>query len=242
MKQHFFGHYRKKKRKQRPRFLSFSFSPSMKKCMYSKRTHSQTKNKEFASPFLCGEPVVWDFPKCYFLLLCSTSPNLSSLFIFLIFYFWRVNVPLIPLTPVFSYWLHWPSSPLLPNTCTFFFGALITLSFACNQMQKFIFFPSSFFIIFLVEPVPPWIALYLLTSVSRFQTKNKKYAQARSTQVTRQHGVCWLRKSSWLDLSSAPTTGRESPTVQSGDKFNHPATGGQGAGGSGHYPIRQVRP
>jgi len=82
--------------------------------------------------------------------------------------------------------------------------------FACKQMQKF-FFPFKLFL-FLVQPVPlDRFPFYLCLSFSN------KIGQARTKQVKRGSMVSEVGKSSWLDLSYAPITGRESPPVQPGD-------------------------
>lgn len=171
-----FGHSRKKKKivNSAP-LLSFSFSPSIKECMYSEHTHTQTHSKR-----VCKFIPLWrtggtnPLPRCYFLLFCSTSLIFSSFFV------GGKRTPSPP-SPVFSYWLHWPSSS--PNTCTSFFGALITLSLHANKCKSFFSLQAFFF--FSSAGSPGSLSSLSLSPVK----KKKKNGQAQTQQVKRQHGV-----------------------------------------------------
>lgn len=131
------------------RLWSFSFSPSIKECMYSEHTHTKRVCK-FIPLWRTGSVGQIRFPDAT--SSCSVAlPQFSAVFLL------GENVPLTPPpSPVFSYWLHWPSSSSpLPNTCTSFFGALITLSLHADKCKSFFsFFFSSSFFYFLVQPVP----------------------------------------------------------------------------------------
>lgn len=152
----FFCHYRKKKGTQwaAPGFLSFSFSPSIKECMYSEHTHTKRVCKFIPlwRTVSGGQNCFPDATSSCFVAL----PQFSAAFLL------GENI-LLTSSLVFSYWLHWPSSSSpLPNTCTSFFGALITLSLHANKCKSF--FPPFKLFNLLVQPVPmdrfpfsPWL-------------------------------------------------------------------------------------
>lgn len=127
----------KKRWEERPAFMIFIFSFSQG--VHVLRTHTLTQ-RQFASSFLCGDPVVWDSD---FLPFRSTSLVLSSFFIF--YFSLRGNAPLSPLHLFLVTGCIDLLLPPLPNTCTFFFGALIILSLHANKCKSLFSPPWSFF-------------------------------------------------------------------------------------------------
>lgn len=165
---------KKKKEENRAPLLSFSFFPSIKKCMYSKNTHSlkhthtyKKKLCKFLSLWRTGS-VGFRFPRCYFLPFRSTSLVSAIYFLNLIYLFGGIMPPSLPFH---LFLVTGCIDLLLPLYLTHARSSLepwYNPQFACRQMQKF--FSLKAFSFFSSAGSPG--SLSFLISVSRFFKQN----------------------------------------------------------------------